>query len=207
MDQLTDEWFAARVGKVTASRMGDLMATTRTGYGASRANYMAELIAERLTGKKAERFQNEAMQWGVEKELEANAAYVFHTDLMIDSVGFIEHPSIPMSGASPDGHVGSDGSVEIKCPMTATHIDTLLSNTIASKYIYQMQWQLACSGRQWCDFVSYDPRMPPEMQLFVKRVPRDSKVIADLETEVRKFLAELVSKMNELTARYTTKAA
>jgi putative phage-type endonuclease len=207
MEQLTDEWFAARVGKVTASRMGDLMATTRSGYGASRANYMAELIAERLTGKKAERFQNEAMQWGVDKEPEANAAYVFHTDLQIDSVGFIEHPSIPMSGASPDGHVGTDGGVEIKCPLTATHIDTLLSNTIASKYIYQMQWQMACTGRVWCDFVSYDPRMPPEMQLFIKRVPRDTKVIAELETEVRKFLNELVSKTNELTARYATKAA
>lgn len=205
--QGSPEWFAIRCGKVTASRMGDLMATTKSGYGAGRGNYMAELIAERLTGKPAERFQNEAMKWGVEKEAEANAAYVFFKDVQIESVGFIVHPTIADSGASPDGYVAADGMVEIKCPLTATHIETLLSSTIASKYIFQMQWQMACTGRQWCDFVSFDPRMPPSMQLFCKRIERDAKQIETLEREVRLFQKELSEKLYALQSRYEAATA
>jgi putative phage-type endonuclease len=207
MEQLSEEWFAARCGKVTASRMGDLMASTKSGYGAGRGNYMAELIAERLTGKPAERFQNEVMKWGVEKEAEANAAYVFFKDVQIESVGFIVHPTIADSGASPDGYVAADGMVEIKCPLTATHIETLLSSTIASKYIFQMQWQMACTGRQWCDFVSFDPRMPPSMQLFCKRIERDAKQIETLEREVRLFKKELSEKLYALQSRYEAATA
>lgn len=201
MDQLSEEWFAIRCGKVTASRMGDLMATTRSGPGASRATYMGELIAERLTGKPAERFQSEAMKWGVDNEPHANAAYVFFRDVQIDPVGFVAHPSIANSGASPDGLVGVEGLIEIKCPQTATHIETLLSETIYVRYIYQMQWQMACTGRQWCDFVSFDSRMPPNMQMYCKRFQRNEKTIAELESAVKSFLREMEDKITALNQR------
>lgn len=201
MQQLSEEWFAIRCGKVTASRMGDLMATTRNGYGGSRATYMGELIAERLTGKPAERFQSEAMKWGMDNEPHANAAYVFFRDVQIEPVGFVEHPSIANSGASPDGLIGDQGLIEIKCPQTATHIETLLTETIAVRYIYQMQWQMACTGRQWCDFVSFDSRMPPPMQMYCKRFQRNEKTIAELENAVRGFLREMEDKITALNQR------
>lgn len=210
MDDLVQgsaEWLAIRVGKVTASRVADVVAKTKTGYGASRANYMAELIAERLTGAPAERYTNAAMAWGTEKEPEARALYEFLTDAEVTQVGFVSHPTISASGASPDGLVGEDGLVEIKCPNTATHIDTLLGQAIPAKYETQMQWQMACTGRQWCDFVSYDPRMPDSMRLFVCREPRNDAMIAELTEEVCKFLAELDEKVASLTALYERKEA
>lgn len=205
--QGSPEWFAARIGKVTASRVADVVAKTKTGWGASRANYMAELIAERLTGESAPGFTNAAMQWGTEKEPDARAAYEFRTDADVIAVGFVDHPVIYMAGASPDGLIGDDGLVEIKCPNTSTHIDTLLGQSVPSKYITQMQWQMACTGRAWCDFVSYDPRMPEAMRLFVHRVSRDKELIASLEADVLTFLAEVEKKAVELTARYASKKA
>lgn len=202
MDQGTDEWMAARLGKLTASRMADAVAKTKTGYGASRANLMAALVAERLTGSPAVDFVNAAMQWGTEKEPEARNAYVFLHDIDVVEVGFIDHPAIGMSGASPDGLVGEVGLIEIKCPNTANHIETLLGQNVPGKYITQMQWQMACTGRQWCDFASYDPRLPPEMALFVKRVPRDAAMIAELELEAITFLAELDATVSQLRQRY-----
>ena len=178
MDQRSPEWFAARLGKVTASRMSDMMARTKSGYGAGRANYMAELICERLTGQGAERFTNAAMQWGTETEPQARAAYAFLTDAEVEETGFAIHPDIPYLGASPDGLVGADGLVEIKCPNTATHIETLLSDAVPQKYLLQMQTQMACTGRAWCDFMSFDPRLPAELQAWIKRVDRDDAVIA-----------------------------
>ena len=207
MDQGTPEWHAARCGKVTASRVADVIAKTKTGYGASRANYMAELIAERLTGAPAERFTNGAMQWGTEKEPEARTYYEFVTDREVELVGFVEHPNLAMCGASPDGLIGDDGLIEIKCPNTSTHIDTLLGQSIPAKYETQMQWQMACTGRQWCDFVSYDPRMPDSMRLFVCREARNDAMITELAEEVGKFLAELNAKVASLTALYERKEA
>ncbi len=200
--QGTPEWFAVRVGKVTASRVADVVAKTKTGWGASRANYMAELIAERLTGEVAPSFTNAAMQWGTEMEPLARDAYEFRTDATVETVGFVAHPSILMSGASPDGLVGSDGLVEIKCPNTATHIDTLMGDSIASKYETQMQWQMACTGRKWCDFVSFDPRMPESMRLFIRRVNRDDKRISELELLVCDFLEEIKAKVQQLRCQY-----
>lgn len=205
--QGSEEWLAIRVGKVTASRVADVIARTKTGWGASRANYMAELIAERLTGEPAEKFTNAAMKWGTDNEPDARIAYEFRTDAEVVQVGFIPHPTIGMTGASPDGLVGTDGLVEIKCPNTATHIDTLISQAVPAKYVTQMLWQMACTGRQWCDFVSFDPRMPEHMRLFVKRVPRDDARIAELERDVADFLAELDGKVAELTAIYDRRAA
>lgn len=198
MEQRTDEWFAARLGKVTGSRVSDVMAKTKSGYSATRANYMAQLICERLTGVKAESFTSAAMEWGVENEPLAVAAYEAKAGVFVEPVGFIEHPTIALAGASPDGFTAPDGLIEIKCPNSATHIDTLLNQDVDSKYIKQMQWQMACTGRQWCDFVSFDPRLPENLQLFVKRIPRDEAAIEAMEMEVTKFLAELATKVQQL---------
>lgn len=202
MIQGSDEWRQARCGKVTASRIGDLMAKTKTGWGAGRANYMAELIAERLTGTPAEQYENAAMLWGKETEARARDIYAFHVDADVDLVGLIDHPKIAMTAASPDGLIGADGLVELKCPNTATHIDTLLGAVVPSKYVLQMQWQMACTERAWCDFASFDPRMPGHMQLFVSRLVRDDKQIAEIEACVVRFLSEIDDKLAALTAQY-----
>ena len=198
MEQKSEEWFKARLGKVTASRVADVLAKTKTGYSASRDNYMAQLVVERLTNTQAETFTNAAMQWGTDQEPFARAAYEVAQNVMVEETGLVDHPTIPMAGASPDGLIGEDGLVEIKCPNTATHIDTLLTQTVPGKYITQMQFQMACTGRQWCDFVSFDPRMPAKAQLFVKRVMRDEAFIKEIETEIKKFLAEVTAKVEQL---------
>jgi len=198
MDQGTEEWFTIRIGKVTASRVADVIAKTKTGYSASRDNYMAQLVCERLTGQKGESFTNAAIQHGIDTEAYARAAYEALKDVLVDEVGFVPHPTIEMAGASPDGMVGEDGLIEIKCPNTATHIETLLSQSVPGKYNTQMQFQMACTGRQWCDFVSFDNRLPEELQLFVKRVPRDTVFIRLIEAEIIQFLAELDDKINKL---------
>jgi putative phage-type endonuclease len=201
--QGSPEWFAARLGKVTASRVSDVTAKTKSGWGASRTNYMAQLVAERLTGTAGESYTNAAMQWGTDQEPIARDFYAAHTKAAVDLVGFVDHPRISMSGASPDGLIGSVGLVEIKCLNTATHIETLLGQSVPSKYISQMQWQMACTGRQWCDFVSFDPRMPNHMQMFVGRVNRDNIAISELESMVESFLAELAEKVASLTHLYS----
>ena len=198
IEQRTDEWFAARIGKVTASRVADVIAKTKTGYSATRDNYMAQLVCERLTGQKGESFTNAAMQHGTETEPLARLSYEVAQNVLVDEVGFVPHPSIEMAGASPDGLVNDDGLLEIKCPNTATHIETLLSQTVPGKYNTQMQFQMACTGRKWCDFVSFDNRLPAELQLFVKRVPRDDVFIKQIEAEIVQFLAELDEKINKL---------
>lgn len=202
MKQRSPEWFAHRLGRVTASRVADLMAQTKSGPGAARKNYMADLVAERLTGEAREGFSNAAMQWGTDQEPSARAAYEFLHDATVQEVGFVDHPRIDMAGCSPDGHVGDAGMVEIKCPNTATHIDTLLTGRIEGKYIKQMQFQMACAGREWCDFVSYDPRLPAEMQIWVHRVPSDIAVQDEIETAVVEFMAELDTTVAALRARY-----
>lgn len=191
MIQGSPEWYQARLGKVTASRMADVIARTKTGWGASRRNYMADLVAERLTGVPVEQYTNAAMQWGIDTEGQARAAYEFFRDKEVTECGFIDHPRISMSGASPDGLVGDDGLLELKCPKTATHIDTLLTKAVPDNYIVQMQWQMACTGRAWCDFASFDPRMPQHLRLSTWRVLRDGSRIAELEKSVIEFLAEL----------------
>lgn len=206
MDQRSDEWFAARLGKVTASRVADLMAKTKSGPSASRGNYMADLIVERLTGIRPEGFTNAAMQWGTDTEPQARAAYEFLTDASVVEDGFVLHPIISDFGASPDGLIGDLGLLEIKCPNTAAHIETLLTGEVPGKYVTQMQAQMACTGRAWCDFVSFDPRMPGDMQLFVRRVARDDAFIAQMEGEVTSFLAELAQKLDALRLRYAVAA-
>lgn len=202
MEQRSPEWFAARLGRVTASRVADVVAKTKSGYSASRANYMAELVCERLTGMQGESFSSAAMVWGTNTEPLARSAYESRMAELVEETGFVLHPTITMAGASPDGLIGNDGLVEIKCPNTSTHIDTLLSDGAPSKYMTQMQWQMACTGRKWCDFVSFDPRMPEEMQLYIFRVERNDDVITELEREVEKFLSELEDKITQLNNVY-----
>ena len=201
VEQGTPEWFATRLGNVTASRVADVIAKTKSGYSASRENYMAQLICERMTNTVAESFSSPAMQWGTETEPLARAAYESVADVLVDEVGYIAHPTIERAGASPDGLIGVFGLLEIKCPNTATHIDTLISEQVPTKYITQMQWQMSCTGRTWADFVSFDPRLPSGLQMFVKRVEFDAEYVAMLKQEVIKFLTELDAKISKLNER------
>jgi putative phage-type endonuclease len=195
--QGTDEWFQQRLGKVTASRISDVIAKTKTGVSTSRQNYLIQLVSERLTSKKGDSFVNQAMLDGIERESAARALYERTRGVSVTEVGFFDHPVIKNSGASPDGAVNAEedgkyaGLIEIKCPIETTHTNTLMSKSVPSKYIPQMQWQLACTGAKWVDFVSYNPNFPEELQLFVARVDRDDTYIGELEAEVVKFLDEV----------------
>lgn len=200
-EQHTDGWFQDRCGRVTASRIADMMAKTKTGASASRQNYAAQLVAERLTGTVEAGFTSAAMQHGTETEPQARAMYQLETGSDVQETGFHPHPEL-MAGASPDGLVGDDGLLEIKCPNTATHIATLIGGAIQRKYLLQMQFQMACTGRQWCDFVSFDPRMPADMQLFIKRVERDDLLIREIEEEASAFLDEVAQTVATLEAEY-----
>jgi putative phage-type endonuclease len=191
MIQGSDEWFAARLGRVTASRIGDVLAKTKSGWGASRYSYMGELIAERLTGRPNESFTTTAMQWGKDNEAKARAAYEFKYDKVVTEVGFIEHPRFEgLAGASPDGLV-EDGLIEIKAPSTITHLETITSGNIPTRYQLQMQWQMECTGKGWCDFISFDPRLPENLQLFVKRI----EIGELIEPEIRRFTDEMRMKL------------
>jgi putative phage-type endonuclease len=205
--QGSPEWHAMRVGRVTASRVADIIRKTKSGYSTSRANYLAELIAEKLTGVPAPHFISDAMRFGTENEPNARAAYEFKTAMEVQSVGFVIHPVIRDSGASPDGLVGTEGLVEFKSPLTSTHIETLLTGKIDPDYITQCQWQMACTSRKWCDWVSFDPRMPESLKLFVQRVDRDNERIGELEAAVRDFLDELAKKIAQLIAYQQRQAA
>ena len=207
MEQRTDEWFSERAGKVTASRIADVMAKTKTGYGAGRGNYMAELVAERLTGIPKQGFTNAAMQHGIDTEPQARAMYELEHGVTVIETGFVPHPKIGQTGASPDGLVGEDGLVEIKCPNTATHIETLRGAKIDRKYLLQMHWQMICTERTWCDFVSFDPRMPVEMQLHVQRVELDAELAEEITAEVTQFLNELNETVADLRERFEMKEA
>ena len=198
IEQRTEEWFKQRLGKVTASAISNVIAKTKTGVSASRENYSTQLTLERLTGQQAEFYTNSAMEWGTATEPQARSAYELYREVFVDEVGFIDHPTIAMSGASPDGFVGEDGLVEIKCPESKTHMETLLTQKVPTKYMPQMQWQMACTGRKWCDFVSYDPRMPENLQIFVQRVERNDVYIKMLEEEVRVFIEEIEQKIEIL---------
>jgi putative phage-type endonuclease len=200
MEQRTEEWFAARLGKVTASRVADVLAKIKSGESASRKNYKMELVVQRLTNKQGESFTNAAMEWGTEQEPFARMAYEAHTGTFVKEEGFVDHPTIEGFGCSPDGIVG-EGLIEIKCPNTANHIETVLENKVPSKYIPQMQCQMACTGAKWCDFVSFDPRVPEDLQLFVVRVERDQEYIDAMEVEVKQFLSEVLDLFNQLKAR------
>lgn len=201
IEQGSPAWFAARCGKVTASKVEAVLAKGRNGEPSrTRANYEAQLIAERLTGIVEEGFQSAEMRRGNEVEPEAREAYAFLRNVEVSPAGFVVHPHIPMAGASPDSLVGEDGLLELKCPNTATHLDTLLGTSIDGGYMKQMQWQMACTGRKWVDFCSFDNRLPLHLQLHVRRVHRDEKVIGEMEAEVERFLEGIDAKIIQLQA-------
>jgi putative phage-type endonuclease len=196
------EWYGQRLGKATASRIADIVARTKTGYSTSRANYAADLIVERVTGRPCANYVSGPMQWGIDHEDEARLLYADRCGLVVHTAGYLDHPEIAWSGASPDGYVDEDGLVEIKCPNTATHIDTLLGDPISGEHLTQMQWQMACTGRAWCDYTSFDPRLPPSMQLHVRRVERNTSRIIELESEVTRFLDEIADRIARLAELY-----
>lgn len=196
--QGSELWLKLRCGYVTASRAGDVIASVKKGEAAPRKNYRVELISERLTGIPYPQYVSAEMQWGIDHEAEARAAYELHAGELVDTCGFVLHPAISMFGASPDGLVGDVGLIQIKCPTTRTHLDWMLAGTIPVEHMAQMLAEMSCTGRSWCDFVSFDPRLPAHLQLFVKRYERDEKLIAALEQEVQHFNAEIDQVMASL---------
>jgi putative phage-type endonuclease len=197
-DQRTDDWYAARCGKATASRFKDVMARLKNGNpAADRQRYLTELVVERLTNQPVPSYENAAMRWGTEQEAAARAAYEQRTGVAVEETGFVTH-DVLMAGCSPDGLVDWDGLIEIKCPFnTGVHIDTLL-NGMPAEHTAQVQGQMWITGRQWCDFVSYDPRMPAELQLHIQRITRDPAYVADLERQVTEFLNEVAQQVEAL---------
>ena len=199
MEQRSEEWFQARLGKVTASRVADVLAKIKSGESASRRNYKIQLVSERLTGERQETYVNQAMQDGIDREQFARDRYVKQFG-EVEEVGFVKHPTLE-AGASPDGLVGTDGIIEIKCPMGSTHTETLMTQEVPSKYVSQIQFQLLVTGRKWCDFVSYNPMFPENLQVFVRRVFANKEYQQELEAEVKQFLKEVddvISKLKEI---------
>ena len=190
MEQRSAEWFSARLGCATASKFRAVMSKLKSGKPAqARIDYAIELVTERLSGQPTPHFTTAAMQWGVDQEPGARIEYEFKRSVEVIEIGFVRHPSL-LTGASPDGLVGEEGLIEIKCPSSVTHVETLLGG-MPDDHLPQIQGQLWVTGRAWCDFVSYDPRMPKALQLYVQRIPRDDIYIANLDLEVRQFLAEV----------------
>lgn len=200
MQQGTDEWKRARFGSVGASMIADVMAKGKTGEAATRKNLRAKLVAERMTGQSEDGFTSAAIQRGNDLEPIARAAYEIKSGNFVDQVGWIRHPDIAYTGCSPDGLVGDDGLVEIKCPNTATHIEYLKTRKPPREYLLQMQWQMEVTGRKWCDWVSFDDRMPEKLQLMIVRVNRDDEFLAEIRAEVSKFLDEVAQDIKELEA-------
>ena len=196
------EWLYERVGHCTASSFADVMATRKDGKEAApRRDYRIELVGERLTGQPSERFVSQYMKWGTEHEAAARMAYEARTGALVVVPGFTHHPTVPMCGGSVDGLVDDDGIIEIKCPATKTHIETLLAGVMPEEHVAQTQGYLWITGRAWCDFVSYDPRLPEHLRLFVQHVPRDDTYIAKLAATIEVFLAEVAAMQAQLEAR------
>ena len=203
MKQHTPEWDQARLGRATASQAEHWMSELRGGgVPAGRRAYLATLVLQRIGGVLVPGYQTEAMRYGIETEAEARHAYAFEKNVDVVEVGFIPHPRIELAGASPDGYIGDDGLVEFKCPQPWNHMETLLRGTIALRYRYQMGFQMACTGRAWCDYVSYCNQFPEPMQLSITRVKRDEEVITPLEKECVRFLSEVDDTVQALCRRY-----
>ena len=195
IEQGTPEWHELRRGKVTASRVADILAKTKTGASASRQNYLIELALQRTTKTIEPSYTNAAMEWGTATEPQARVAYEVSTNNFVDQVPFIDHPKIQGFGCSPDGLVGADGLLEIKCPNSATHWEYFKAKEPPKKYFIQMQAQMAVTGAKWCDFVSFDPRMPERSQLLIVKIPRDAEFILYMEAEIKQFLEEVSTEV------------
>lgn len=197
IEQGTPEWHELRRGKVTASRVADILAKTKTGASASRQNYLIELALQRITKTIEPSYTNDAMAWGTATEPQARVAYEVKTGNFVDQVAFIDHPTIEGFGCSPDGIVG-EGLIEIKCPNSATHWEYFKYNRPPQKYVIQMQAQMAVTGAKWCDFVSFDPRFPERSQLLIVNIPRDNEFIVYMEAEIKQFLIEVEQEVERI---------
>lgn len=198
LEQGSLEWLEARLGHVTASRVTDVMAKAKSGEALTRHKYKMQLVAERITKTIPESFSNDAMAWGVAHEDVAAMSYEAVKSTFVDKVGFVHHPYIKWVGVSPDRLVGTQGLVEIKCPQTFTHLEYLCTQKVPTKYFNQMQAQMWCTSREWCDFVSFDPRLSIKNQLLIVRVQRDNEFIASMEEEVIVFLSEVENLIIQL---------
>ena len=198
IQQGTPEWLQLRLGKITASRIIDVLAQGKTGESLTRKKYKNNLVRQRMTGLFTESYTNPAMQRGIELEPLARASYEIKHNLIVDQISFVNHPTIKMAGASPDGLVNEDGLIEIKCPSPDNHIDNLINDEAPKKYFPQMQWQMACTGRKWCDFISFDPDTNEHLRMLVKRVNRDDEWIKNTEQEVIKFNQEIEDAITRL---------
>lgn len=205
--QGTPEWLQARAGSLGASQVADALARTKTGWGASRANIRAQLIRERLTGKPTETFCSAAMQRGKDLEPQARAMYAFQTGYEVEEIGLYPHPKIVGSHCSPDGLCGGSGMVEIKCCGDARHHEILDGDDPEDRYVKQCLWQMACTGMDWVDLAYFNPDWPAEMQLVIRRIDRDAEAIAELESEVSKFLNEVNNAVEDLRVRYLEREA
>ncbi|EJF82317.1 lambda exonuclease family protein [Bartonella doshiae] len=205
MEQRTAEWFQARLGKVTASNVYNIISKTAKGLPTSKyEDYKMKLMTERLTGETSQSYTTSAMQWGIEHEDDALKEYAFIYDTEVTRCGFIQHPTMEMAGASPDGFVGEDGLVEIKCPQSANHLRFFMDGNIKPEYIAQIQFQMACTGRKWCHFVSYNPQFvgrSTRLRMKIKRILRDEKHIEEINKAVETFLAEIDQDMKQILAR------
>lgn len=199
--QRTDGWLQERCGCATASRFADVMAKIKTGEAATRRKYRIQIVTERLTGRPTPGYQNAAMMWGVQTEPEARMAYEAERGVIVHETGFIKHPVIVFCGASPDGIIGDDGMLELKCPESTTHLEWMESGKVPPEHVPQIQGQMACTGRKWVDFASYDPRFPEGLQLFIVRVPRDDAYIKELEAGVMGFLSEVDAMIFKLMGK------
>lgn len=203
--QRSDDWHSERCGKVTASRIKDIDAKPAKGKVLNSLGLI--ILSERLTGAQEEAKTTQLMQWGIDHEPHAITAYENSTGEFVAGTGLIDHPSIPMSGASPDGLVGKQGQLEVKCPSTTTHLNTLLSRKVPDEHIPQITWQLACTEREWCDFVSYDPRLPEYLQLVIIRVFAKDLDIAGLEQSVIAFNKTIDRAIDQLALNQKLKVA
>ena len=206
LQQGTDEWRQARCGSIGASDAPRVVRRTKTGYSADRDSLLAEKVLERLTGVPVEIFKTQAMLQGTAREPEARLLYQMVRGVEVEEVGLVPHPSIKGSHASPDGYVSGAGLIEIKAPMPAAHLNTLLTKTISEAHVVQMQWQMACTGGHWCDYISFSSDFPPAMQLWIKRVERDPRFIGELESEITQFIRELEAKIAKLSREYAVAA-
>jgi len=199
LKQQTPEWLKARIGKCTGSRVKDALSFLKNGQPSQkRKDYLTDVVTERLTGFAVEHYVTPAMQWGIDTEEYASSAYEVVSGNDVEEVGIAEHPSIPMFSASPDRYVGNDGIVEIKCPITTTHVEWMMAGLIPEEHLWQLTAEMACSGRKWVDFVSFDPRLPPRNQVFIRRLLRDEERIAFMEAGVIQFLSEVDAMVAKL---------
>ena len=202
MTTLSPEQIRQRIGCLTASRIGDVLAVKKDGKPtAARLDYMKQLVAERMTDVAAEFYVTGDMQWGIDQEDCARQVYEAETGAIVIECGSVPHPRIEHALATPDGLVGADGMIEIKCPKTTTYVGWLLNGGVPEQHKAQMLWQIACTGRKWCDFIAFDPRIVKGPKVMIRRFEPKADEIAKIESEAVRFLDEVEALFQQVTER------